>query len=94
MNLLKSVHAVKFGASTIGVRPEHLCISRTGEGGPGKVLRVEHLGSESYVYDDIGAGEPMIALTPGTAVFVQGEQVVLAAGEGVVLRFDDSGNRM
>jgi multiple sugar transport system ATP-binding protein len=94
MNLLTGVHAASFGSSTIGVRPEHLIVGRTEEGWPRTVLRIENLGSESYVYADIGSGEPMIARTLGIASFVQGYAVVLTANEGVVLRFDAGGNRI
>ncbi|MDB5622450.1 MAG: sugar transporter ATP-binding protein, partial [Devosia sp.] len=67
---------------------------RTGEGWAGTVLRTEHLGSESYIYIDIGSGEPMIARTPGTTAFASGDAVVMTAGEGDILRFDSAGMRL
>ncbi|MFP9135820.1 ABC transporter ATP-binding protein [Devosia sp. XGJD_8] len=94
MNLLAGEHAARFGATTIGVRPEHLTVSASGEGWAGRVLRTEHLGSESYVYVDIGADEPMIVRTPGTSAFVHGDAVVLQASDADVLRFDAKGARM
>ncbi|MDB5527294.1 MAG: sugar transporter ATP-binding protein [Devosia sp.] len=90
MNLLADGFAARFGASTIGVRPEHLSVKQTGEGWEGKVMRIEHLGSDSYVYVDIGAGEPVVVRAPGVAVFSQEDNVVVALNEGV-LRFDAEG---
>jgi multiple sugar transport system ATP-binding protein len=94
MNLLAGEHEARFGAATIGVRLEHLTVGASGEGWAGRVLRTEHLGSESYVYVDIGADEPMIVRTPGTSAFVHGDAVVLQASDADVLRFDASGARM
>ena len=94
MNLLTGHHAERFGASTIGTRPEHLSVQRSGEGWAGTVLRIENLGSDSYVYVDIGVGEPIVARTPGTADFAQGQSVVLALDPDTILRFDASGTRI
>ncbi|AVF02984.1 MULTISPECIES: ABC transporter ATP-binding protein [Devosia] len=94
MNLLVGEHAARFHASTIGVRPEHLTVTSGGEGWAGRVLRTEHLGSESYTYVDIGLEEPMIARLPGTSVFRQGDAVVLQASEQAILRFDAEGARI
>jgi multiple sugar transport system ATP-binding protein len=94
MNLMAGSHAERLGASTIGARPEHLSVQRSGEGWEGKVLRIENLGSDSYVYVDIGIGEPIVARTPGTADFSQGQSVVIALDLGTVLRFDASGARI
>ncbi|KKC33899.1 ABC transporter ATP-binding protein [Devosia psychrophila] len=94
MNLLAGAEAAKFGAATIGVRPEHLAFGQPGEGWAGTVMRTEHLGSESYVYVDVGSDEPMIVRTPGTAAFAQGDAVALTADEGAILRFDAGGSRL
>ncbi|KKB82580.1 glycerol-3-phosphate ABC transporter ATPase [Devosia soli] len=94
MNLLTGKHAAGFAATTIGVRPEQLTVATSGNGWAGTVLRTEHLGSESYVYVDIGLEEPMIARLPGTAAFEHGDAVVLQASEQVILRFDAKGARI
>ena len=94
MNLLTGKHAARFGASTIGVRPEHLSVTSSGDGWTGTVHRTENLGSESYVYADIGLEEPMIARVSGTAAFSHGDNVVLQASEQAILRFDAKGGRI
>jgi multiple sugar transport system ATP-binding protein len=94
MNLLTGEQAAKFHAHTIGVRPEHLTVKPSGEGWTGTVLRTEHLGSESYIYVNIGLAEPMIARVFGTSAFECGDAVALQAGEQTILRFDTNGGRI
>src|SRR5271165_2391587 len=45
MNFVTGEVAAKYGAATVGVRPEHLKIAREGEGWPGTITVAEHLGS-------------------------------------------------
>ena len=46
-------YAEAYGATTIGVRPEHFRIARDGEGWAGTVSAAEHLGSDTLIYADI-----------------------------------------
>src|SRR6266481_3641481 len=59
MNLIGHEVAERYGAATIGVRPEHLRIAPEGEGGgdgwSGTVSVAEHLGSDTFLYVDAGA---------------------------------------
>ena len=50
MNLLTGSAAAKYGAETIGVRPEHLLISRTEGEWKGTVGVAEHLGSDTFLH--------------------------------------------
>ncbi len=54
MNLVKGASAAKRGADCIGIRPEHTEISTTAGEWPGTVRVAEHLGSETFVYVDVG----------------------------------------
>ena len=49
MNFLKGA-ALGLSAETLGIRPEHLAISRTGGEIAGTISHVEHLGGETNVY--------------------------------------------
>jgi ABC-type sugar transport system ATPase subunit len=54
---------------TIGIRPEHLSIAPDGQL-PGRVVAVEHLGSETLIYVETGAGTSIIkteAVAPAEA---------------------------
>ena len=82
MNLLDGDVARQSGADLLGVRPEHLELSKQGGDWPGRVRYAEHLGSDTVVYvdaDGIGsvtvrvngevpvrAGDPVF-LTPNAA---------------------------
>ena len=48
--------ADKFGANVVGIRAEHLEIAPGDGTWSGKVIYSENLGSDSYIYVDIGDG--------------------------------------
>src|SRR5690606_6210720 len=55
MNFMTGPHAAPYDAHTVGVRPEHMEIREDGEGvWSGTVIYSEDLGSDSYIYVDIG----------------------------------------
>jgi multiple sugar transport system ATP-binding protein len=51
---------------TVGVRPEHLIEGGGGAGElKGRVIAVEHLGAETYVYLERAASEPLVVKAGG-----------------------------
>jgi multiple sugar transport system ATP-binding protein len=57
MNFLTGTEAARHNAKTIGVRPEHIGLSRDGGTWSGKVVVSEHLGSDTFLHvavDDLG----------------------------------------
>jgi multiple sugar transport system ATP-binding protein len=90
MNFFTGANAEKYKATTVGVRPEHLEISPTGTW-TGKVIYSENLGSDSYVYVDIGANEPIIVRQIGKANFHAGDQLSFSPKGNEFHRFDDGG---
>ena len=94
MNFLNGQFAGPYGAKTIGVRAEHLQIG-AGEGTwTGKVIHSENLGSDSYVYVDIGGGEPIVVREEGTKRHQPDESIAVKPHRGQVHRFDDVGRPM
>ena len=94
MNFLNGNFAGRYGAKTIGVRSEHLQIG-AGEGTwTGKVVHSENLGSDSYVYVDIGAQEPVIVREDGTKKHQPDDPIAIRPLPGQVHRFDDAGQPM
>ncbi|PDT81117.1 ABC transporter ATP-binding protein [Sinorhizobium sp. BJ1] len=91
MNFLSGPFAALHEAETIGIRAEHLEIA--GEDGQwaGTVVHSEMLGSDSYIYLDIGAGEPVIVRETGTSRHQPGETVRIAPEAGQIHRFDAAG---
>ncbi|WEX74254.1 ATP-binding cassette domain-containing protein [Sinorhizobium numidicum] len=91
MNFLSGPFADTYDAKTIGIRAEHLEID--GEGGQwtGTVIHSEMLGSDSYIYLDIGAGEPVIVRESGTSRHQPGQTVRISPAAGHIHRFDAAG---
>ncbi|MDO9418172.1 ABC transporter ATP-binding protein [Pararhizobium sp.] len=50
MNFIDAERLGEQGAKTIGVRPEHIALSRESGEWQGKVIHVEHLGADTIVY--------------------------------------------
>ncbi|MEO6396729.1 MAG: ABC transporter ATP-binding protein [Devosia sp.] len=91
MNLLNGKVAEAMGAHTIGARSEHLDIVPSGGTWTGPVIHSENLGSETYVYVDIGATEPLIVRSYGAVAFEPGHSVSVATQKGRLYRFDEAG---
>ncbi|MCX8280676.1 ABC transporter ATP-binding protein [Phyllobacterium sp. 0TCS1.6C] len=91
MNFLTGKFAEAYKADTLGVRPEHLqIVEKTGRW-QGKLLLSENLGSESYLYIDIGAQEPLVVRQDGTARHQPGEALHVSPINDNVHRFDKAG---
>src|SRR6201989_2618607 len=53
MNFVCGPEAAKFNANSIGVRPEHLHVTKDSGTWKGKVAVAEHLGSDTFVYANV-----------------------------------------
>ena len=60
----------------------------------GKVIYSENLGSDSYLYVDIGGGEPMVVRQPGRAGYHAGDVLSLSPRGKDFHRFDAAGQPM
>ncbi|MCW5715890.1 MAG: sn-glycerol-3-phosphate ABC transporter ATP-binding protein UgpC [Bauldia sp.] len=94
MNFLNAAFADKFGANVVGIRAEHLEVTPTGGAWSGKVIYSENLGSDSYIYLDVGAGEPIIVRQSGKASYHAGDTLSVTPRLEELHRFDASGNPM
>lgn len=90
MNFLDGRFSEPHGAHTIGIRAEHLTIETDGRW-QGSVVHSEMLGSDSYVYVDIGGGEPLVVRQEGTATLRPGETVSVSPDDHELHRFDRDG---
>jgi multiple sugar transport system ATP-binding protein len=92
MNLLEGAFAAAHGAHTIGMRSEHLDIVPEGQGQwSGKVIHYEDLGSDNFIFVDVGAAEPVIVRQPGKVAIPVGSQVDIRVRDGLLYRFDKNG---
>ena len=93
MNFMTEAVAAKLGAATIGVRPEHLTLSTDQGLIGGKVDYAEILGSDSFLYVQVGDGLVTVRET-GKTGFRPGDPVFLSPQPEHVHRFDKDGNRL
>ena len=93
MNFLSGKFADKYKAHTVGVRSEHIEIAPKPADGvwSGKVIYSENLGSDSYIYVDIGSNEPLIVRQSGKASNHAGDQLSFSPRGNEFHRFDESG---
>jgi multiple sugar transport system ATP-binding protein len=91
MNFLSGAFSAPFGAHTIGVRAEHIEIARQSPAWTGTVIHSEILGSDSFVYLDIGSGEPIVVRETGVSSHRPGETLAVSPIDSRIHRFDQSG---
>ena len=91
MNFLTGDHAEGFKAHTIGLRPEHLKIVPNDGHWTGRVIHTEILGSDTYVYIDLGLEEPLVVRENGVATRKSGETLSISPAEETIHRFDEAG---
>ena len=94
MHLITGALARQAGADPIGVRPEHLSVSRNGDGWRGRVISAEHLGSDTFVHVEIADASRLTARTVGDMPVMAGDDVVLTPTEGHLHRFGADGKAL
>jgi multiple sugar transport system ATP-binding protein len=94
MNFISGEVPARYGAATIGVRPEHLKIARDGDGWPGTIMLAEHLGSDTFVYVDAGPLGTLTARHVGELGLSAGGGVVLSPDPSRIHRFDADGKSL
>jgi len=92
MNFLEGPFAAAFGAHIIGMRSEHLDLVPEGQGQwSGKVVHTEDLGSDNYVFVDVGGAEPLIVRQAGKSKIALNTTVHVRVRDGLMYRFDQNG---
>ena len=94
MNFLEGALAGKYQAESIGVRPEHMRISRDAGEWQGKVGVAEHLGSDTFLHVHVDGVGLQTVRTGGENDFHPGEQVWLSPDPSRIYRFDRAGEAM
>lgn len=91
MNLITGKIAQEHQCHTLGVRSEHLQISQEGKGWAGKILHFEDLGSDNYLYVDIGNNEPLIVRQSGHVSAKIGDEIFVEPIDNALHRFGEDG---
>jgi multiple sugar transport system ATP-binding protein len=92
MNLITGEAAAKLGATTIGVRPEHIELGAHGLW-KGRLRVAEHLGNETIAYIDSELGELIVRIN-GDQKMKTGEVLQFQFLQEHLHRFDESGRRI
>jgi multiple sugar transport system ATP-binding protein len=91
MNLIEGVEAAKQNAVTLGVRPEHIRISKTEGTWKGTVGVTEHLGSDTFIHVQVDGVGKITVRTDGDFSTEFGQQVYLTPEPARLHRFDANG---
>ena len=91
MNLIEGQEAAKQNAVTLGVRPEHVRISKTEGAWKGTVGVTEHLGSDTFIHVQVDGVGKITVRTDGDFSTDFGQQVFLTPEPARLHRFDANG---
>ena len=95
MNLIEGPEAAKHDATTIGIRPEHLTVSKTKGTWKGRVGVAEHLGSDTFIHvHDTGLMDMMTVRISGDIEARHGDTIYLTPLADQIHRFDAQGLRI
>ncbi|TRD14734.1 ABC transporter ATP-binding protein [Palleronia caenipelagi] len=79
MNFLKGSFAAAFDCTTLGIRPEHISVVDEARGiWRGKVIHGENLGSDYFLFVEIGAEAPLVVRRDGKEGLPVGAEIALA----------------
>ncbi|MCH4565347.1 MULTISPECIES: ABC transporter ATP-binding protein [Halomonas] len=94
MNLIEGRIAETYGANTIGIRPEHLDVSRDSGEWQGYVRVIEMLGADAFAYVDSEATGSMIVRLPGDSDLRHGDTLYMTPRHELLHAFGDDGKRL
>jgi multiple sugar transport system ATP-binding protein len=94
MNLINGAAAGKQGAATIGIRPEHLQISKTAGDWKATVGVAEHLGSDTFLHVNSDGVGPLTVRADGEISVRHGDTVFLTPDPTKLHRFGEDGRAM
>jgi multiple sugar transport system ATP-binding protein len=95
MNFIAGAEAEKYGAHTIGIRPEHVAITDASGPWSGTVAVSEHLGSDTFLHVHRADGdETMTVRAEGEVNYGHGDTVHLTPRVEHIHKFDANGMRV
>ncbi len=94
MNLISGEPAAKRGAATIGVRPEHVRVTRDSGEWSGTVGVAEHLGSDTFLHVHTDGQGTLTVRTEGEIAVKHGDRVFLNPDPQKMHRFTADGKAM
>jgi multiple sugar transport system ATP-binding protein len=92
MNFIDAERIGESGYKTLGIRPEHMALSRESGDWSGKVVHVEHLGADTIVYIESEKVGLLTVRLFGEHAYAPDDVVYATANAGASHRFDNEGN--
>jgi len=94
MNFVEGAEAAKHNAFCIGIRPEHIAVSRDSGDWTGTVGVAERLGSDTFFHVTCeGFKDPMTIRAAGDVDFKYGDKIFLTPDVSQMHKFDNKGLR-
>lgn len=95
MNLFSGAEAQKHDAATIGIRPEHMTVSKDEGMWQGRVGVAEHLGSDTFIHvHDTGLAEMVTVRISGDIAVTHGDTIYLSPDMEKLHRFGPDNQRI
>ncbi len=91
MNFMTGKFADDHGCATLGIRSEHIDVVDGAGMWSGEIVHAEDLGSDNYLFVEVGSAEPLIVRREGKLAMKVGQKVSLSPKAGQVHRFDTNG---
>ena len=91
MNFIEAGRIGRTGAATIGIRPEHMTLSRDSGEWQGKIVHVEHLGADTIVYLESEKAGLLTVRLFGEHAYAADEMVYASPDPAKIHRFDKDG---
>ena len=92
MNFIEGEEATKHNAHTIGIRPEHIDVSKTKGKWTGTVGVAEHLGSDTFFHiHETGLAETITVRADGEVSFSHGDTIKLSPRTDMIHKFNNEG---
>ena len=91
MNFIDAGRIGETGAKTIGIRPEHLGVSRESGKWKGKVIHAEHLGADTILYVETEAAGLITVRLFGEHHYTEDDIIFVSPEADKTHRFDDDG---
>ncbi len=90
MNFITGAKAEAHNCATLGIRGEHMLVKPDGVW-EGKVIHTENLGADTYLYLEMGTGEPVVVRLEGSAQYHAGDTIRVSPMDDKIHRFDEAG---
>ena len=91
MNFVDGARIGDADAKTVGIRPEHISVSRDSGKWKGKVIHAEHLGADTILYVETEAAGLITVRLFGEHHYNEDDVIFITPDDGKVHRFDASG---